>query len=578
MWKTLIIGCALALGACAGSADGGPNDNCSVGMSFTPSMPVAGELSEVRVTSNVLNADGVRTYRWSVAHNGSVDYQLAQPDGSQITFLALTPGPYEVTLDVSVSSGEFCPQANGTVNVQTETGNFLDVRLHVTPPPGVDAPPIDRPLRIPAGADYEMGPVVLDPGIGLSGTITTGGTGTPAYVRLIPDGMIEAVVETYAGTNGTFTARVLNQPHDVIVIPTSSALAPRRLRWTPGQSTTFALDAGVAINGVVRDPAGNGLANAKVQLTIGGVPTTFATTTVGGNFTVRGVLPATTGPVKVEMTPPTGSGLPRLEATGTFNLSGSITIAYKNTVAVRNLTGTQVRRSGAPVPNAKVSIVGALSGAGTISGGVSVDATGYVRVTTTADGAGNLPAVFATAGPLSAVTTIGVMGDMAVSAFDTTSAVPATINAPPMVGITTGAKLGVDALDGARLELIPVGSLELAGAQTITLTSNAAGALVASIPSGGLFDARWSDPAARAGSELVADVTAADLQLPYTLSPALHVTGTLSVTGSPNKIAGASVQILCKDCNGIDRTRPLAEVASDQLGEFSLAVPDPGAM
>ena len=102
--------------------------------------------------------------------------------------------------------------------------------------------------------------------------------------------------------------------------------------------------------------------------------------------------------------------------------------------------------------------------------------------------------------------------------------------------------------------------------------------LTATIPSGGRFDAQWSDPAARAGSQLYADVAAADLQAVFALPPALHVTGTLSVTGNPNKIVGASVQILCKDCNALDRVRPLAEVASDQLGEFTLAVPDPGAL
>jgi signal transduction histidine kinase len=64
----------------------------------------------------------------------------------------------------------------------------------------------------------------------------------------------------------------------------------------------------------------------------------------------------------------------------------------------------------------------------------------------------------------------------------------------------------------------------------------------------------------------------------FELPAALQVAGTLSITGNPNKLVGAAIQILCSGCNGLDRDRPLAEAASDQLGGFRLAVPDPGSM
>ena len=68
------------------------------------------------------------------------------------------------------------------------------------------------------------------------------------------------------------------------------------------------------------------------------------------------------------------------------------------------------------------------------------------------------------------------------------------------------------------------------------------------------------------------------LDASYQLPPALHITGTLSVTGNPNRIQGAIVQILCDDCAGLARERPIAEGVTDQFGVFSVAVPDPGTM
>ncbi|HEX7837612.1 MAG TPA: hypothetical protein VF469_09130, partial [Kofleriaceae bacterium] len=61
----------------------------------------------------------------------------------------------------------------------------------------------------------------------------------------------------------------------------------------------------------------------------------------------------------------------------------------------------------------------------------------------------------------------------------------------------------------------------------------------------------------------------------YTLPAAVQLHGVLRLDGG-QALANASVQILCQACSGIERTRPLLEVASDAAGQFTLAVPDPG--
>lgn len=574
----VVLGLGLGLGlvaGCAGGLNGAEGPQCEVGLSFSPTSPVAGPTSEIRVSSFVTDADGVRTYDWSVSHAGAaIAFEAAQADGSQITFPALTAGTYEVSLGVSVSSGP-CPQAFATINVTTG-GTMFGVRLHVTPPPGVDAPPIDRLLQIPIDADYELGPVVLDPGSVLAGTVRAAGVGVPAYLQFRPLGMSDAVVEAYAAADGTFSARLLNQLHEVVVIPSGSTLAPTRLMWMPG-STTLTVDAGMAITGVVRNPAGNGLANAKVQLTIGGVPSTLATTTGTGAFTVRGV-PITGADVKVAVTPPAGSGLPRLEATGAFSLSTPFDVSYNANLVVRNLGGTEVRRGGAPVANARVTVVGALAAVGSVTAGATASATGFVRIAASTSGSGVLPTMFVLAAPLSAVVAIPpgdplqAPSDHAVDEINLTTTVPPVIDASSMVAFTADARIGAFSLPGARLDLVPAGALALAGVPGRSFTADVTGAVTGSVVAGGSYDARWSDPAGGAGAKLFPGRTSATLTGAFDLPPALVVSGTLSITGNSNKIVGAAVEMRCDGCSGIDRDRPIAEAASDQFGQFELAI------
>ncbi len=572
---------ATVLAGCAGGLSGDGPVTCDVSLGFTPSMPIAGPAGEVTVTATVLGTVGVLTYSWSVSSAaGTVTFDPAAANDSAIRFTALDPGIYTVTLDVDAPSDQ-CPQASERITVFDPSGTTLDVRLHVTPPFDLEVPPIDRLIRIYANTDYALGPVVLDPGVPVTGRVQLASSvGVPAYLRLAPQGMAGAVVETFSSSTGAFDVTLLNQPHEVLVVPSGPGLAPRRFIWTPG-SQPLTVDAGTAISGFVRHGP-NPIAGAKVQLTIDGVPTTLGTTAGDGSYTVLGV-PASGAPVKVEVTPPAALGLPRLEAQGAFNVGGQVDVTYSASLATRNIAGTTVRRGGAALANRKVVIVGALAAVGTVQAGITATASGFTRITVTTDGGGALPSVLAPAGPLSAVVTVGTLTptvpDLAVTPFDLSTNLPPTIDAPVMTAISPQV-LGQVPLDGARLDLVPVGALALAGAPTLQLVGDATGSFAASIPGGGRFDAYFSDPAGRSGQRIVLDVTAAGLisGSEYLLDPAVSISGTLSVTGNPNRIRGASVQILCATCAGLGRDRPIAEVASDDAGDFVLAVPDPGTM
>ena len=63
-----------------------------------------------------------------------------------------------------------------------------------------------------------------------------------------------------------------------------------------------------------------------------------------------------------------------------------------------------------------------------------------------------------------------------------------------------------------------------------------------------------------------------------TLPKASTIYGKVTIVGQPNPAKFASVQMLCATCGGIDATRPVAQTATDELGNYAVAVPDPGTM
>jgi hypothetical protein len=226
------------------------------------------------------------------------------------------------------------------------------------------------------------------------------------------------------------------------------------------------------------------------------------------------------------------------------------------------------------LPGAKVSVVGALAAVGTVTAGVVANASGEVRITATADGAGVLPTLRAPAAALSAVIE-PAPGDLAVTALDLSAGVPASLDAPAMLPVTTAIHAPSSALiGGVTLDAVPLGALQLAGASAVRATSNASGTIATRLAAGGHYELRLSDPAGRGAQLVLPDVTASTVGANHTLLGAVRVTATIRDAGGV--VPAASVQLLCSACSGLVRSRPVAEGTTGLDGKFSLAVPDPG--
>jgi hypothetical protein len=557
------------------SGDGGDGVDCGLSLGFDPAVPIAGPTTTIRVSAVVHGAPGVLGYDWRVGLAGAaVELTFAQDDHSAIEFRAATPGTYEVNLDVSGSSS-YCSSAHLPINVLAPGAYSHFVRLRVVPPQATAAPPFEKGLVIAGGADVDLGIVGLDRGILANPRVSGPSGGVSGYVRFARNAAPDTVVEGFADSAGYVAARLLPELYSVLVVPSVGGNAPRRItNWSP-LSPMLTIDAGTRVAGTVHDPADAPLPGAKVQLSIDGVPSTLATTAADGTFAVQAV-PLVGAAVTIEVTPPGASGLPRLSATSrSFDLAGSLAIRYAASLALKDLAGTRVRRQGAPIADATVMVVGSLPQAGTITAGTMSVAVGELRIAIRANAAGALPSTLVPSAELSAVITVAP-GDLAVAALDTTATVPASLDAPAMLRITTAMQDPAAAgLGGGVLDLVPTGALAMAAAPALHVIAGPSGTITATLASGGHYDLRFHDPAGRAALLVVANQVAATTAATYRLPAALQVHGSL-LLGGTQTLANTSVQILCETCTGLDRDKPIAEAASDETGSFTLAVPDPG--
>jgi len=579
----------VALAGCAGdfgspsNPDGGTSGDapsndatgaCVVAITYQPTKPVAAPETVVRVVANVQNAPGMQSYTWNVLRGATpIPTDPAQPDNSEATFPASIAATYDVFLDVDVPGGLFCPQGHVQVEVKTAGANETELRVHIVPPTNEERPPLDTLVIVEGGPEDTLDDFVLDPGGPVNGFVRNNATPVASYLRFMPVSGKEAPVESFSDGTGAYSAILRSERHDVLVVPVSSSFAPRIIaNWSPADSL-LGVDGGTLITGVVRDPGNAVLPGAKVQLTIGGVPSTLATTDAGGVFNVRAVnIPGAV--VKFDVTAPESRGLPRLLVSSSlFDVTLPITVRY-GAQTTRDLAGTIVRRSLAPLAGAKVHVVGTMTTIGTVTtgAGAPLSANGEVRFTAITDGAGALPTMRAPAAVLSAVIEPSP-GDVAVSALNLTTGVPAAIDAPSMQPISTKIHDQTSALiPGATLDALPIGALQLAGTSAIHATSVAGGNLTTSFAAGGQYDLRFMDPAGRGGLLKVPGVTSATIAQNHTLLPATKVSALVKGTSA---IRGASVQILCSACTGLERSRPIAEGITGIDGRFSLAVPDP---
>lgn len=551
---------------------------CFVSLSFFPAQPVAGLGNSISVRSHVSDAPGVLEYHWHVGFNGININFTPDGDNTRIAFLAPEPGVYQVDLEVT-GSPKFCSSASVPINVRAPGAQSQRLRLHVVSSSAAGIPPFDKSLVISGGATVDVGSVVVDAGVLVSPLVIGPNGGVPAYVRFAPNGAPDAIVEAFSDNLGQTSVRLLPALYTVLVVPSLPGSVPREIANWSSASPFIVVGAGTPIAGSVRDPANAPVGGAKVQLTIAGVPSTLATTDADGAFLVR--VSSTSGEVTVDVAPPESSGLPRLSATSTaFDLSKAVAIQYDAGLKRTDLAGMRVLRDGAPVGDAQVMVVGgggSLATIARVTAGAAADASGEVRVSARTNGSGALPAMLVPSALLSAVVTAGAR-DIAVAALDTTSGAPPSIDAPAMTSVTTSVSDAFSAqLRGAVLDVVPTGALAMAALPAAHVIANASGEVTATLASGGHYELRFRDPAGRGAPLVVTDRTAETIDESYQLPIALQLRGTVMFSGT-QVLPNAAVQILCEECSGIERARPIAEVASDDAGRFVLAVPDPGTM
>jgi hypothetical protein len=568
---------ALALAGCSfnDGSNGQPGADalpltCHPDLGYLPMDPIAGASTTIHVTSKLDSIPGVLLYHWQVLFNGtSVAFGIFGGDQTQIDFLATAPGVYDVSVAVT---GAPVPCSNQVVvNVGAPNARHEPLRLRIVPPRSVAAPIFEKTIMIGGGASVHLGTTQIDPGAPVAPTVRIGTRGVPAYVRFTPIAAPDAIVETFSDPRGAVATRLIAGSYTVLVIPSSDDAPARIANWSY-TSATLTLVAGTPITGTVHDANNDPVVGATVQVTIDGVPSTLATTGTDGSFALRGQ--PGTGTITVEVSPPAASGLPRLTASSSmFDMKKSLQIRY-TALTRRNLAGVRVMRDGAPVAGAQVTVLGKLP-AGVVDAGATVNAIGDVRITATAGADGALPSMAVPSAVLSAVIA-APSGDLAVATLNTTSAAPATVDAPPPQPLATVATDGGTPLPGAVLDVVPTGALAMTGAAPLHLVAGSAGALTASLAAGGHYDLRFRDPQRRRAPRVVTDINAAAIEPSYVLPLALEIRGT--VMSGTQSLANAAIQILCEDCVGLERTRPIAEAVSDGAGFFKLAVPDPGTM
>jgi hypothetical protein len=582
LFALLASACADSAGDGGGVVDaGGAGDGGPVGcvLSVFPLMPEASAVAPVRVSINS-GAAGVFVYEWTVFHDSApIPHTVESSQGDQIIFIAIEPGIYDVSVTIS---GGFtsCPFASAPITVRAPGANSNIYRLRAVPPPATGVPPQEQVIEVDGGGDAIKN-ISLDPGITAAGTVRNGmgGPGIPAYLKFMPGSAPLAFTERFTTAGGSYSTKLVGVTHDVLVIPESTTLAPKLVTWTP-TTTSLVVGPGQVVTGTVRNPAATGLAGAKVQLMANGVPSTIATTAGDGSFSLRADFPAGST-ITVNVTPPAASGLPRLQATGTFTLTSAMQINFSAALQTCNLSSTPVRRDTVNQPGAKVTVVGTLAvNAGTVTAGAAANALGTVRIAASADGSGLLPSVLVPrAATLSAVTQLGPT-DFAVDGLDT-SACPALVIDAPALAVAAGiAKTPANGvLDGLRVEATPVGVLALADAQTISTTTDSNGAFSLALAANGHYDVRFVDPQARVARREDSNFLPGSIPDDVIMPLAVGIRGKVSISSTAQPLPLTSIMLLCTQCSsGVDAARPIAHATTNGLSEYRLAVPDPGTM
>ncbi|HUH06014.1 MAG TPA: carboxypeptidase-like regulatory domain-containing protein [Kofleriaceae bacterium] len=584
----------LVLAGCGGGDVGNNNPDatvsrCEMQIGYSPSSPEIGVTIDLDGSIFKDGVSGQDTFDWRVyPPTGSVTLMERDPfDNSKWSFAPAVAGPHQIELRGEVG-GLSCTDELISINVLTPGAATKRYRFRFIPAAGDNAPIQERSYEIPGGAAFDLQTIGLDGGVPITGIVRdSGAVPIAAYLRFTLVGGDGTPVEAFSDQTGTYVARLSSAAYDVLVVPTdpnaSGALFPNRVSGTLNDLT---LPVAATVSGTVLDGGGQPIAGAQVSLRVGGVPSSLGTTDATGSWAVKAVTGAATA---LTVTPPDGSGLPRLElppGAGLIAASASpLTIRYSASLTSRALGfGVRDTDTTTPLPGAGVTLVmRSIANAGTVTpqGGSALAASGELRLTATADGAGDIAGLAVPEADYDVILRPAGGGLVTVSTIEVTAGQPSptalSLLAP---GTIVGRILdGTQGQEGIRVIASPRALLASEAGAAAMASSGADGGFALPVVGDGLYDLTLQPLTSSLARARVIGVTApaggemsALMDVP--LERAISVRGRVALPGA-NGSAGITVLVLCDGCTGLAATMPIADDVSVAGGYFDVAIPDP---
>lgn len=583
----------LVLAGCGGvDADGGPDamvSRCEMQIGYSPTTPELGATIDLDGSIYKDGVSGQDTFGWMVfPPSGSVTLMERDPfDNSKWSFAPAVAGPHQVELRGDVG-GVSCTDELISINVLTPGAASKRYRFRFIPAPGDNAPIQERSYEIPGGAAFDLQTIGLDGGVPVSGVVRdSGAVPIAAYLRFTLVGGDGTPVEAFSDQTGSYVVRLSNAAYDVLVVPAdpnaSGALFVNRVSGTLNDLT---LPVAATVSGTVLDGVGQPIVGATVSLRVGGVPSSLGITDAAGSWALKTVTGAATA---VTVTPPEGSGLPRLElppGAGLIAASASpLTLRYSASLTSRTLGfGVRDTDGTTALGDAGVTLImHSLANAGTVTpqGGSALAASGELRLTAAADGAGDIAGLAVPEANYDVIVRPANGGLVSVSSIDVSAGQPGPTTLSLLPPGTILGRVLDDTLgqEGIRVIASPRALLASEAGATAMASSGADGGFALLVVGDGLYDltvqpvtssfarARVTGVTAPAGGEM-----SALMDVP--LERAISVRGRVALPGA-NGSAGITVLVLCDDCTGLAATTPIADDVSIAGGYFDVTIPDP---
>jgi hypothetical protein len=433
----------------------------------------------------------------------------------------------------------------------------------------------------------------------------------PAYLRarplVSPGSGPPLYSEVFAGDEGGYQMRLVDEDHELLVVPDDPALSPYRyhsiaLAELAGKTQVKVADE-IAVS--VRSGAGaaDPVAGARVSMVVDGVPSSVAVTDAAGDAVVAIDPERAAAPASLSVVPPEASGLPQLDLSAGEGLelpagSGAIDVHYIASLGSRMVApAVRMADGSTPAAGSRVTWVARpMAGAGTITiGPASRPAAGVVRRTASVDAGGDMAATLLPEAVYDAVVEPPAGASRATDAPSVTEvdltdgepgplalAAPAELRgqvvAPPARDDEGGAPVP---LAGVRVQATPRAGVLLgapsAGAAAIT---DGEGRFTLAVAAGGAYEVTADGTALREGRvrlHITAPAPGASQDLgALELPRVLRAVGVVEMAGGGNPLPGTHLQLFCYACGPEDSAVPVAETLTDDAGRFVLIAPDPG--